>query len=102
MKWLAGIFLVVALALSRVTAFATDQDSFNKLIAKYAPRLGPGFKPKSACACTESFPARAGFVISTDVGQATPQLYCAVPLLFGGDGTLFSSATCQHFEVLGK
>ena len=98
-------FLVVpALCLICVApALATDQDTFNKLIAKYAPNgVNMPLKLKSACACFDLPQPQAGFIVALFGTGPSPFLKCDVPLTFGADGSLQTFTVCENFAVLGK
>jgi hypothetical protein len=91
------ILCVLGLAVLALTwggsAFATtDQDTFNKLIAKVAPTLAnleENFKPKLACACVSSL--LPGFVV---FDQVDGKLTCGLPT-FGPDGSIFTLGFCD-------
>ena len=78
-------------------AVATDQDTFNKLIAKVAPMSGQTpFKPRVACACPSPIYTTPGVVVNV-AGAIT----CWTPT-FDASGALsgpFNS--CDNFAVLG-
>ena len=82
-------------------AVATDQDTFNKLIAKVAPLLtfmpGQKFKPTVACACPNTGSgASPGFVVNNGASQ----IVCGIPT-FDASGTLNGYSDCSDFAVLG-
>jgi hypothetical protein len=93
-----GLLAVLAGGLIARPAVATDEDTFNKLIAKVAPTFVSGQKitPRVACACPNdgSSTVGAGFVLN-DGGN----IVCALPSFVSG--TLFNFAECHNFAVLG-
>jgi hypothetical protein len=92
MKRFLSVLGLAALSLTwEGSAFATPQDTFNKLIAKVAPTLASletNFKPKLACACVSSL--LPGFVV---FDQVDGELTCGLPT-FGPDGSIFSLGFC--------
>jgi hypothetical protein len=76
----------------------TDQQTFNKLVAKRAPNESPlidDFKPKVVCGCVSNL--NPGVVVLDAVGH----LNCAIPS-FNGDGSVSGLTNCNgDFVVLG-
>jgi hypothetical protein len=103
--WTLGLLAVLGGGLTAAPAAATDQDTFNKLLAKVAPLesgLGQNFKPKAACACPNDGvnPARAGVLVSEPIVGGKPDIRCAIPS-FDADGKVFALTFCDGFAVLG-
>jgi hypothetical protein len=96
-----GLFALALLLACVVPAFATERDAFDKLIKKYAvdiKNFPVPFKAKVACACTDSLPARVGFVLWDSTFD---RLYCGLPS-FDSSGRFLGSSACQQFEVLAR
>jgi|AmaraimetFIIA100_FD_contig_71_2634761_length_894_multi_3_in_0_out_0_2 hypothetical protein len=100
--WTLGLLAVVAGGLIARPAVATDQDTFNKLIAKVATTVVFGQKliPKVACACHDGSvdEGKAGFVETVGVGGT---IKCGIPG-FDATGTVQVVGECNPFEVLGR
>jgi hypothetical protein len=95
-RGLTALGLASALA---TPVLASDQETFNKLIAKYAA-TATNPKPKAACACTEFDPPKPGFVEVLNFGSGD-QVFCILPQ-FDANGHMTGSGFCTHFEVLAK
>ena len=81
-----------------VPSFAgTDQETFNKLIAKFlAPKNK--FKPRVACVCLAN--NQPGYVLQVPALDAP--VYCVVPT-FNTDGSLDTTPNCQgEYVILGR
>jgi hypothetical protein len=97
-RFLCVVGLAAALSLTwGGSAFATDQDTFNKLIAKVAPTvnsLATNFKPKLACACVSNL--LPGVVALDSLGE----INCELPG-FAPDGSFGGFLVCNgDFVVL--
>jgi len=94
-RLITGLALLGALV---GTAHATDQDTFNKLIAKVAPSLGIGlpFKPRVACGC----PDASGNQIAGVLTQGGGVVSCLLPG-FDTAGALDATTFCENYVVLG-
>lgn len=94
-RFLTGLALLGVLA---SPAHATDQDAFNKLIAKVAPSLsfGQPFKPRVACGC----PDASGNEIAGVLTQGGGVVSCLLPG-FDAAGALVSTSFCENYVVLG-
>lgn len=97
MKRFLCVLGLVALSLTwGGSAFATDQDTFSRLIAKVAPTfdsLFVNFKPKLACDCLSG---NQPGVLAGNTGN----IFCLLPI-FNPDGSLGSVGTCEGgFVVL--
>jgi hypothetical protein len=96
-RFLCVVGLAAAVSLTwGGSAFATDQDTFNKLIAKLAPTessLVANFKPKLACTCVSgpvsSVIHKPGVVVLAN----STDLDCGVPI-FNPDGSLAGFVFC--------
>jgi hypothetical protein len=97
--WILGVLAVLAGGFTARPAAATDQDTFNRLIAKVAPTFtaapGQRFKPTVACACVGSGPATAGFVVTDGSGN----IVCGIPQ-FDASGTVLGYTFCINFVAL--
>jgi hypothetical protein len=90
---------LLMIGLSASPASATDQNTFNKLIAKAAPPIGvlttPGnFKPKLPCICTADL--SLGFVAVDGTGHRAE---CWAPS-FNPDGSLASESFCSGNDFI--
>jgi hypothetical protein len=94
-RLLTGLVLLGVLA---SPARATDQDTFNKLIAKVAPSLtlGQPFKPRVACACPDASDNQIAGVLTQGGGVVS----CLLPG-FTAAGALVSESFCENYVVLG-
>jgi len=94
-RFLTGLALLRVLA---SPARATDQDTFNKLIAKVAPSLGIGlpFKPRVACGC----PDASGNEIAGVLTHGGAVVSCLLPG-FDAAGALDATSFCENYVVLG-
>jgi hypothetical protein len=97
--WTLGLLAVLAGGFTAGPAAATQQDTFNRLIAKVAPTfpIGPNVTPKVACACPNdgSIPESAGFVVNTG-----GDIVCGIPT-FDSSGSVLQINACHDFAVLG-
>jgi len=88
-------------ALATSSALATDQQKFDKLIAKYATTVNDifnGFKLKGACVCMN------GGAAQNDAGvlyRSGNHVYCGLPS-FTPAGDFNILGQCDVFEVLSK
>src|SRR5262249_3049165 len=94
----AGLATLTLLSILRAPAGATTaQETFNKLIAKFAPdetSLSQNFKPKVGCGCVSN--QLPGFVLLDGVGHVN----CGLPQ-FNPDGSLVGFFFCNgDFVVL--
>jgi hypothetical protein len=94
-RLLTGLALLGALA---SPARATDQDTFNKLIAKVAPTISfsTPFKPRVACAC----PDTSGNQIPGVLSKLGSLVSCVMPG-FDAAGALDATSLCENYVVLG-
>jgi hypothetical protein len=96
--WMLGLLIMLAVGFTAGPAAATDQDTFNKVIAKVAPSLGLGlpFKPRVACGC----PDTSGNQIAGVLTQSGGVVSCLLPG-FTATGALVSESFCENYVVLG-
>jgi hypothetical protein len=94
-----GLLVVLAGALNAGPAGATDEQVFNKFIAKVAPNFAlPPPKPRVACVCLDASPVylAPGFLL-TEFG---PAVRCEVPS-FAADGSTLSLTSGNTYAVVG-
>lgn len=93
----AVIATMLGLALSTPSFAGTDQQTFNKLIAKFLAPKGK-FKPRVACLCLAN--SQPGYILQVPALDAP--IYCVLPT-FNTDGSLDGTPNCQgEFVILGR
>jgi hypothetical protein len=96
-RW--GLLAVLAGGLTARPAVATDQDVFNKFIAKVAvsEALSP-FKPRVACVCLQATVGleRTGYLVF----EGNSIVRCSVPN-FKPDGSIAGLLFCDTYAVVG-